>query len=110
MTLDYNALQFWLGLVNLLGVVVIGIYTWWAGRDRATASAIAAVNQRVEQNEREIYRLDLQVKDSLRLKDLSDLYESVSDINREMGAFSANLKAANDQLRLHQEFLMSSGR
>lgn len=120
MDIDYNALQFWLSLANTVGLVAIGIYTWWANRNKATAEAIAAaraaaesqiaaLTQRLSGNEVRLLNVEHEVRDRLRSEDLHDLYNRINEINREMGEFSANLRAANEQLRLHQEFLLHQG-
>lgn len=121
MHLDYNALQFWLSAINTAGLILIGLYTWWTNRDRATTDAIAAVASEGHElasvirgdlaaQERRIVDVEHEVRDRLRSEDLRELYQRINEINREMGEFSAALKATTEQARLHQEFLLNQER
>ncbi len=113
-----------LKVVNLIGVVAVGVYTWWTNRDRATAAAIqsaraeakalcvdldkALTEERRARHELEMraMRLEQEMEHRLRLQDLEDLWTNMSKVNRELGEMSARLTTFNTQLQLHQEFLM----
>lgn len=46
-TLNWTALRFALDLLMLVGVVMVGVYSWWVARNQATKSAIDLVGERV---------------------------------------------------------------
>ncbi|MEW6670213.1 MAG: hypothetical protein AB1427_00835 [Thermodesulfobacteriota bacterium] len=61
----YHYWQFWLQMVQLIGIVVIGIYTWWTNREKVNAS-------RFESLEKDVAK---RVTDTA-LKELNDARES----------------------------------
>lgn len=120
MSPDYEALKFYLSLLNVLGVLVVGIYTWWTNRDRATQAAIAAVREEltkrldvvVDQVHTAVARVaevEHDVSERLKLSDLADLYQGLNNLGREMGAMTAELKSVTRQMTIHSEFLLRNG-
>ena len=115
---NFEAWDFVLALANAAGVMVVGVYTWWTNRDKATADAIEGLRNAMD-NQTEEIRLELtaierrvnksehEIGTRLKLQDLGDLYELMNRMNREMGELNAELKANRAQLQLHQEYLMS---
>lgn len=120
MSPDYEALKFYLSLLNVLGVLVVGIYTWWTNRDRATQAAIAAVREelserldivvdRVHTAVARVAEVEHDVSERLKLSDLADLYQGMNTLGREMGAMTAELKAVSRQMAIHSEYLLRNG-
>lgn len=116
--MNYEAWDFLLALANAAGVMLVGIYTWWMNRDKATADAIEgvrnAMDNQTEQLRGELRVIETRVSESeheigtrLRLQDLAALYDALNRMNREMGELNAELKASRSQLQIHQEFLMA---
>lgn len=115
--LDYEAMRFWLMVLNTVGVAGLTVYTWWVNRNRATADAIELVKRanekkvhglevRVQHAEQQLATQGQQLAQRLTLHDLSDLYEGLKTMNREIGENAAKLAAVANQLQLHQEYLM----
>lgn len=120
MSPDYEALKFYLALLNVLGVVAVGVYTWWSNRDRATQAAIATVREEltkrldtvVDQVHTAVARVaevEHDVQERLKLADLSDLYQGMNQMGREMGALTSELKAMSRQLTQHSDVLLRNG-
>lgn len=119
--MNYETWDFLLALANAVGVALVGLYTWWANRDKATSDAIERVRQSLDdtsdQLRIEIRAIESRVSESehdigtrLKLGDLGDLYDTLNRLNREMGELSGALKANSAQLQMHQEFLMKINR
>ena len=120
MSHDYEALKFYLQLANALGVTLIGIYTWWSNRDKATEAAIRAVREDLGRRLDEVVdnvhtatarvaEVEHDVNERLKLSDLADLYQGMNTLGREMGAMTAELKAVSRQMAIHSEYLLRNG-
>lgn len=120
MSPDYEALKFYLALLNAIGVAAVGIYTWWANRDRATQAAIGAVREemakrldsvadKVHTAVARVADVEHDVQERLKLADLSDLYQGINKLGREMGELTSELKAMSRQLTQHSDVLLRNG-
>jgi len=120
MSPDYEALKFYLALLNAVGVAAVGVYTWWTNRDRATQAAIAAVREeltkrldtvadKVHTAVARVADVEHDVQERLKLADLSDLYQGINKLGREMGELTSELKAMSRQLTQHSDVLLRNG-
>jgi hypothetical protein len=118
--MNFEAWDFVLALANAVGVALVGFYTWWANRDKATSDAIERVRTSLDDTSDQLQvelraigarvsEVEHDIGNRLKLQDLGDLYEALNKINREMGELSAELRANRNQLQMHQEFLMKTG-
>lgn len=116
---NFEAWDFLLALCNAAGVMVVGVYTWWTNRDKATADAIEGLRSALENQtdelrgeiriiEARVSSTEHDVGERLRLNDLSDLYDAINRLNREMGEVHAGVKAISAQIHMQQEFLMKA--
>ncbi|MBI2801263.1 MAG: hypothetical protein HYX63_13460 [Gammaproteobacteria bacterium] len=115
---NYLVLDLGLQYVTVTATALVGIYTWWTNRGKATEAAINTVQEasdrQIEQlagdlhqaNQR-IVNCEHEVRERLKTSDLSQLYDRLSDLNREMGELKSELQANRHQVGLLQEYLMN---
>ena len=105
-----------LNYVTAVCTALIGVYTWWTSRGKATEDAIKevrAASEREADQMREdqhrlavVTRVEHSVGERLKVNDLGELYEKMSELNREMGEINSKLGANIHQITLLQEYLM----
>lgn len=44
---DYSAWKFWLDIAQLIGLLAIGLYTWWANREKVNAKRFKSLEDEV---------------------------------------------------------------
>lgn len=47
MTIDHEAVRFWISVLQFLGTIAIGVYVWWSNREKVTAKRFAALEREV---------------------------------------------------------------
>lgn len=101
---NWTALQFGLSLVQLVGLVMVGVYTWWVNRGKAAKAAIESLERRVSRLED-----DLRHQPSRgEVQGLSDrISELHSDLQELLGSFRGVQRAVD---LMHQHLLDRSGK
>lgn len=51
MTIDYTAAKYWLDVAQLLGIIGVGVYTWWSNREKVTAKKFGDHERRLTEVE-----------------------------------------------------------
>ncbi|MBA2411075.1 MAG: hypothetical protein H0V62_15380 [Gammaproteobacteria bacterium] len=117
MDIDYIAVRFWLDLLQLIGIVVIGIYAWWQGRSRATTAAIDRVEThgrqareqqdvRLREHNDRVLRLEEQIGHLPGRNESDMLSTRIGEINARVAEVAAEAKATNHLLAVvHQHLL-----
>ena len=118
MKIDYTAAKFWMDLFQIVGIVMLGIYTWWQGKNRATQSAIdrvderlgdekIAISQQLMTHSDRLFLIEKRIESLPQDRHISELHTRINSLNREMGELGSTLEATNALLKIHQEYLMS---
>ncbi len=119
--MNYTAYKFWLDAVQVMAVVLLGIYTWWKGRATANQSAIDRVEEkidtikvdadrRLDSHSDRILMIEKNFEKLPQISDISHIQDTLGVINREVGELSSKLTATYNMLSIHQEFLMNQNK
>ncbi|MDM8181269.1 hypothetical protein [Marinobacter salarius] len=116
---DYSAAKFWMGLLQLLGLVALGIYTHVTNKSKANASAINTVRkdlesdydhleERVVRCERRQDFLEGQQKGAPTHGDLSKMYDRLNDVAEDLSGARGQMSALSHQLTLVNQYLLNN--
>lgn len=119
--IDYTAVRFWLDLLQLIGIVIIGIYAWWQGKSRATTHAIDRVeahgheihdklSTRLSEHNDRLLTLEQQYSHAPAWKDLQLIEGRFDILTKELAENSAALKATSHLLHLLHTHLLDEGK
>ena len=104
MEIDYIALKFWWEALITVAVVGNYFYQWFLARDRVTRAAINRLDDRVDGLGDRTLVLEQKLPDK---KVISDLYDRMGGLNREMGALEEKLKAHGRALDRVEDHLLN---
>lgn len=107
--MNYEMGRFWLGALNLLGTVAVGVYTWIATRDKdnsqhikavekALGAAVAAHSSRIERLESDIKHLPTQPEFAELQGDMRAMKATQEAVQRETHAMRLALTRIEDHL------------
>lgn len=100
MEIDYGAAQFWLNVMNLVGLVLLGLYTWVVNRTKANRGAIDRVDSKVSAIDLRLTQLETDVRHLPDDDDLGEIHEKVNAIAGNMAEIKGQLVALNGNFAL----------
>lgn len=103
MTLNYEALKFWLSVIHFLGMVGVGIYAWYVSRKKATNDAVAKISDRVT-------RTEITLEHMPTHKDISEISTRIESMHGEISRMSGTLAGVNRAVDLMNEHLLTGSR
>lgn len=130
---DYVAWKFWLDILQLIGLIVIGVYTWWANsnkatnkrfarleaevRSRVTSDALDGLEKERQTNcglhrnrtssiEKELQGISGEIKHLPKQEDVARVHARMDSVSNEMNQVVGELKATRRQLDLVLEELL----
>lgn len=134
MTIDYEWWRFWLGILQLVVTVFIGVYVWWTGREkvtatrfqalenevakRATGESLEELREKLRQHQESRCNEHLRRTSTLEVKfdkapshnDLGDLHDRITTVKGSVDEMNGHLKALVTQVRLLVEHHMNGDR
>lgn len=102
--MNWEVLRENLGIVQWLITGIIGVYSWWVARNRATHQAIRAVDERVTQTEQRILVVEgdmRHVPTQADLQTLSTRIEALHGDVKELSGVISGLRRAVDLMNQH---------
>lgn len=113
----YEKYRVAMDITQLIMMAVIGIYSWFVNRTKATKNAIEQVREENSKSIRELQngmhelagKIDLQEKEISHLPShdhLSELHEKVNTVNSTLNNVTGEMKGINRNLSLILESLM----
>lgn len=116
---DYSAAKFWMGLLQLAGLVALGIYTHVTNKSKANASAINTVRgdmetaydhleERVVRCERRQDVFESKQENAPTHSDLSKVYDRLNDVAEDLSGVSGQMRALSHQLSMVNQYLLNN--
>jgi hypothetical protein len=116
---DYSAAKFWMGVLQLLGLVALGIYTHVTSKSKANASAINNVRgdmesvydhleERVVRCERRQDVFESKQGNAPTHGDLSKVYDRLNDVAEDLSGMSGQMRALSNQLSMVNQYLLNN--
>lgn len=118
---DYGQARFWVDMLQLAGLVVLGVYTHITRRSAANTAAIDAlgeqtqeridgVGQRMSNLEQRVAVMESQISQAPTHHDLAILHKRVTRAAEQMEHLTGEFRASNRQLSLICEHLLNDKR
>lgn len=108
-TLNWTALRFALDLLMLVGVVMVGVYSWWVARNQATKSAIDLVGERVGSVEDRMTRVERDIRSLPTPSDLYELNQRIATVHGDLREIKGALQGLSRAVDLMNEHLIRRG-
>ena len=119
MQFDYEAARFWMGFIQLAGLVALFIYTHLTNKSKANASAINTVRgdleqqydhleERVTRSERRQDVFESKLDGAPTHQDLSRVYERLNDVAEDLSGVSGQMRALSHQLSMVNQYLLNN--
>jgi hypothetical protein len=110
MDVDYSAWRFWFDVLQLIGVLFIGVYTWIVNRSKANRTAIDRVDARVSRVQDRVTLLENDVRHLPDHDDLGAIHDKVNTVASGMSHIQGELHAINRTLNLINEHLLNGAK
>lgn len=110
MTLNYEALKFWLTLIQFIGMIGVGVYAWYATRQKATTLAVTALGERVDKHSDRLTRAEISLEHMPTHRDISEISTRIESMHGEISRMSGTLSGVNRAVDLMNEHLLTVGR
>ncbi|KMQ74016.1 DUF2730 family protein [Marinobacter subterrani] len=115
---DYEAAKFWMGFIQLAGLVALFVYTHITNKSKANASAINTVRgdleqqydhleERVSRTERRQDVFESKLDGAPTHQDLSRVYERLNDVAEDLSGVSGQMRALSHQLSMVNQYLLN---
>ena len=116
---DYEAARFWMGLLQILGLVALFVYTHVTNKSKANASAINTVRgdmeatydhleERVVRCERRQDVFESRMDGAPTHQDLSKVYDRLNDVAEDLSGCSGQMRALSHQLSMVNSYLLNA--
>lgn len=100
--LNYQALNFWFGVVNSVGIAVIGVIGWWNLREKVT-------NNRFSDAEKRLSKLENEVKHPPSCTYHPRLEERMNQAVGKLERMDGKIDGLNRAVDLMNEYLINQG-
>lgn len=115
---DYGAAKFWLSILQLAGLIALGIYTHITSKSKANATTINAVRkdmenvydhleERVTRAERRQDVFESKLEGAPTHQDLSRVYERLNDVAEDLSGVSGQMRSLSHQLSMVNTYLLN---
>ncbi len=102
--------RFLFNVVQALFMIGVSIWVWIATRHRATGTAIKQVNERVDETNKHVSRLEQTLENRPGYSEIEKLRAEMAGMNRSVGELAMQVHASNALLnRLHEYLLTEKG-
>lgn len=116
---DYEAARFWMGFLQILGLVALFVYTHVTNKSKANASAINTVRgdmeatydhleERVVRCERRQDVFESRMDGAPTHQDLSKVYDRLNDVAEDLSGCSGQMRALSHQLSMVNSYLLNA--
>lgn len=116
---DYEAARFWMGFLQILGLVALFVYTHITNKSKANASAINTVRgdmeatydhleERVVRCERRQDVFESRMDGAPTHQDLSKVYDRLNDVAEDLSGCSGQMRALSHQLSMVNSYLLNA--
>lgn len=136
MDIDYSAYKFWFDVLQLVGTGAIGVYVWWANRQKVTAKRFTELEEQVAgristsahqevedkrtadcqdhhrrtaENEHAITRMGTEIRNMPNRQEMAVLSHDINELGSKIGRLEGRLDGLNRVADLINEFLINQG-
>ena len=100
---DYTAARFWMDAGQLIGLIIIGVYTWWANREKVTTARFAGLETRME-------RVETKLADLPTCANHGNMDQGISEVKGAVKRIEGRMEGIGNALDLIQTHLLNRGK
>lgn len=109
-SIDWNAAKVLFDVAQALFMAGVAAYVWWTNKHRATSTAIAEVNSRIDAVDKHVARMEQTLESRPGYGEIEVLRTELAEMNRGMAQISAQMQGTSALLnRLHEYLLTEKG-
>lgn len=116
---DYDAAKFWMGFIQIVGLVALFIYTHITNKSKANAGAINTVRgdmeasydhleERVVRCERRQDVFESRMDGAPTHTDISKVYDRLNSVSEDLSAVGGQMRALSHQLSMVNTYLLNN--
>lgn len=110
MEVDYGAWRFWLDLLQLAGVIAIGVYTWVVNRTKANRDSIEHVDATVGKLNDRVTVIENEIKHLPGEPEVGRIHNRIDQVGQGVRHIEGEMKQMNATLHLIQQYLLENGK
>jgi hypothetical protein len=125
MTVDYEALKFWLSVGQVVGTAAVAVWVYFVSRQKATSLAVTdldkqindrvgqcmeQIDERVDKHADRITRAEIRLDHMPTHKDISEISTRIEAMHGEISRMSGTLSGVNRAVDLMNEHLLAANR
>ncbi|ASK20687.1 DUF2730 family protein [Vreelandella venusta] len=108
--INWDAAKVLFDISQALFMAAVAAYVYWTNKHRATGTAIKQVNERLDDVDKHISRLEQTLENRPGYSEIDQLRSEMATMNRGVAELSASMNASNALLnRLHEYLLTEKG-
>ncbi|AQU83236.1 MULTISPECIES: DUF2730 family protein [unclassified Halomonas] len=108
--INWAAAKLLFDILQALLMCVMAVYIYWLNKHRATGTAISKLNERVDDVDKHLSRLEQTLDNRPGYSEIDQLRSEMATMNRGVAELSASMNASNALLnRLHEYLLTEKG-
>lgn len=108
--MDYGALRFVLDLVQLVGIVLVGVYSWLSNARKANTQWLEELDTDVRRLDNRASVIESQMQQAPTHYDLSQIYERVNQLSNAIERMTGEVTGISHQMRLISDHLLNRER
>lgn len=113
-TIDYKALAFWIQAAQFFGTIIGFIWLIISNKQKANASAIEAVDHKVEKETKtldsRLTKIETKLQHMPGHDDLGEIHTRVNEAAQRLTSMEGELKQMNNTMQLMHRHLLNGGK
>lgn len=108
--INWAAAKLLFDVTQALFMAGVAVYVYWTNKHRATGTAITQVNDRLDEVDKHVSRLEQTLENRPGYSEIDALRSELAEMNRGMAQISAQMQSTTALLgRLHEYLLTEKG-
>lgn len=134
--IDYTAWRFWFDILQIGGLIALGVYSWWRDREKVTSKRFTALEKQVSdrlsssahtsieekrdgdciahkarttENEMLLSRIGSEIRNMPNRQEMAGLSHDITLLTSQIGRLEGRLEGINRVADLMNEFLINRG-
>lgn len=108
--INWSAAKLLFDVLQALFMGGVAVYVYWTNKHRATGTAITEVNERLDDVDKHVSRLEQTLENRPGYSEIDKLRGEMAGMNRSVGELAVQVQASNALLNRLHEYLLTEKR